>query len=688
MNCSVVNLSPLPRSHWGVLTVPRRRAKDLPAECTFQTVDGRQWRAVRGRSVGLKTVFRIHAHLEGNQRVDGQLLPHAHADATNKEAQAHKWVVDDVLEMIPRVGVPLIPGNFASIAWSDIVDLQVVSTSPAHTRFQLHQRLPMAGLHFSCWIDVLHNDPVATFRGRIVWSDRNDQANLKTFEHLVWKCGEYCSFDYARRYGISDPVGMGTDWVALLNAAPVTFCDGMALPVSGRILSFDSTAHPLGDPSDITDVDNLAFQNLCAAAFGPVLGVCHEWEHDWLAAGHLPRFQDAWRPRQQADTDWFNWTNQMQNQGGYFADRLFALSRMPGQTGNQPDFGATKGSSVVVAHDARLIWALQQGADGEALRGYTHFDQDGHVLQAEAHPAWVTWSRRTHWSTGVSTDRLGKSPQLPFPQGGYEGVDDEHCSQNYLAAHLALTDDPLHEDQLRFLLQTDRAAYRFRYPNNGSGPTRAQGRTAGSWAQLACVAADTDAAGFVDLLARRMLQSGTIDTMHVAGPMKTPCVQGPDPRKTIYGVDGLLARYTCVWEIGLYCIGFAQVVLRDRGNRSDVGQRALDLLLVCAETLAQFGFFQQGGQWFTVWDILWNGGEPPPGGMVNPSPHITSNPGAGDVGSWTFAGCVAAREFLPRENPHWARLNEYVLAITGGQEAGNRETAEWWAIAAAIAPTP
>lgn len=683
--CTIANVSPLPRQHWAVLTVPRARAESMPVECTFVLDDGRRWRAVRGRSVGLKTVFRVRAFLSGNQAVRGSLQAEKHPDAGL--FRAHPWVADDLVEMIPALGTPM--GNSLVPVWAQLDSVQEVDSSPAHKRFRLEQSLGFTGLRCTMWVDLLHDDPVAPFTGRVVWSDRHDVANLRQFQYLLMKCGEAMAFDFARRNGIQDPVPQGRDWVSMLNSGPINLGDGVALPLSGRILSFVSNEWPApADPADPFDPGNRGIADLMAAAQGPVLGVCHEWEDSWLAGRKRARFNDQAQdtPFNLAASEWANFRAMMTVPAGWFAERPFGLTRTPGQTGNQSDFGATKGTSAVVAMDPRAIYAMQYSAQGDCLRGYTHFEADGRPLSLEQHPSWVTWSRRTHWNGGVSPDRLGKDSMLPFPTGTYEGIDDEHASMNYVAAYCALADDPLLEDQVRHLLTTDRAGYRFRFPNNGAGVTRAQGRTTGMFAQLACVADDATAAGYANLLVRRFAQTANVPEMNGSAPMRVPAVGGPDPRKTIYDLQGNLTRYVCMWELGLFLVGHMQAI---RTGRTDIDiERARAVALIAAETMAQFGFFQQGGQWFTVWDIMWNGGEAPPGGLVHPSPHITSAAGAGDVGSWTFAGAVAARQLLPRENPHWARLNEYVLAITGGREAGSREAAEWWAIADAIVQAP
>jgi hypothetical protein len=678
MNLTIANLSPLRRRTWCVVSLPRARAATLPAECTFVTERGEQWRAVRGRTAGPRIVYRVRAELDGNEQVRGKLLAKQHPDAA--DFRLHPWVADDVAELLPTFGV----GAHGNVNWGLTTSITVVDESSAHKRFRVEQH-GVYGLLATFWVDLLHDDPVAAVTGRVVWSDRNDPSQARTFEQLFVRCGEAVAWDFAKRCGIADPVQHGRNWITLLNGTgPVTLGDGVGLALSGRILSFVSNAlpdHASSEPSDAFNDAQRSLGDLQAAAHGTVLGVCEEWDGQWLACGHLPRVAMEDLP-QAAESSFAMFRGLMQQTVGWFGDRPFGLSRTPGQTGNQSDFGATKGTFAVIANDPRHIYALQHAAHAELLRGYTHFDVDRQMLLAANHPLWVTWSGETHWHPNVSTDRLGKNPALPLPPGGWRGMDDEHRSQNGLAAYLALTDDPLLEDQLRFLLETDRASYRMRFPQFGTGATRAQGRTAGAWAQLALVADEATAQGFRELLVRRFESTEQAQQMRVAGPMKFPATGSPDARKQVYRPDGSLGPWCSFWELGLFLVGVVQAV---RGARGDAWvERARAVGVTTALTMARFGCFKQGEEWFTVGDMLWSNGEPPPGGLVHPSREIVADRHIGDVLSWTFAGCVAARELLPRESPEWAKLNEFITVRSGGQEATTIEGAEWWAVAGAI----
>lgn len=683
MRATLANLSPIPRTRWTVLTVPRTSATEaLPAECSFVLPDGRAFRAVRGRAVGQRIVFRVRAHLSGYEAVVGQLVGTRHGDAM-KAPHFHPWVYDDLLEMVPQIGVAAAGGGYGSTAWSQHVDLQVVDQSPAHTRFKLTQRVPQYGLYHHCWVDVCHLDPVAQFWSRVTWSDRQDPAQSRFFDHLIFKAGEFPSFDFGRRHGIQAPQPDGRGWAALLNSASTPLVDGAALPITGRLLSFFSDPAVAPPPPDAMDHDfNLSLQDLAAGAYGDVYGLCHEWDGNWLALGRVARFDAGVDVRAIAEQHWQQHLQLQELQAGWYADRPFGLGRMPGMTGKQEDFGGTKGTPAVVGGDPRLIHAMMYSAHGDLLRGYLHHEADGRMVRADQHQQWVTWSRRTHFHPAVSIDRLGKTSTAPIPSQLYEGVDDEHMSNNYLAAYASLADDPMLEDSLRYVLETDRASYRRRFPNNGWGATRAQGRTSGAWAQLAMVADADTARGFAELITHRLVSSSVIPTLQVPGPMRVLAVGGPDPRKPIFDTAGNLTSWTSMWELGLAMVGLQQAM---RAGHPDIDQiRGQQILTTLAETMARFAFFRQGETWRTVGDIMWNGGSPPPGGLTYPSPHVTSMERAPDVCSWTFAGVLVARDVLPTSHPLWASMNEYVLYITGGTEAKNLEAADWWAAARAI----
>jgi hypothetical protein len=308
----------------------------------------------------------------------------------------------------------------------------------------------------------------------------------------------------------------------------------------------------------------------------------------------------------------------------------------------------------------------------DLFRGVHHYEADGTPLKRDNHPDWITWSMGTHWHTGVSRDRLGKTGPQPSQSGtGWLGYDDQHRSQNNLAAYLALTDDPLMLNHVYHQTTVDEAAHRVRY--QGTGAARAQGRTNGTLAQLATVVPDDLRARIVQVVTRRMEPIINNPMLDVSGPMKVLSWMGPDARKPIYDENGNLAPTTSMWEHGLAAVGLYKVAKENLSSGLPGGHPGSVLRTVC-ETLLNFGFFFDGNNWHTVHDIWYRDGEAPPGGLFEASPHLTT--GHGGVGTWTFAGILVAREVLGGGHTD---LDNYIAWRTDNREASDRRTAEWWA---------
>jgi hypothetical protein len=673
MKATLTNLSPLPREHWAVVTFPRPLAASFGHECTFQTNDGQRWRAVRGRTVGMKTVYRIRAYMGGNQTVQGRLVNARHSNAG--DYQLHPWVTDDIGALLPSAGARVADVD----RWDrDHTSPFMIDSSPAHTRWALRRWIPELGVIFEWWADLLHNDPVIPCWGKIVWSNRMDPAVNKGFQFFAIKSGEFIALDFAQRNGaltpLKDPHGQ---WGAVLNSQMVVLNDGAGIPLSGNMLAYRSpslTDKP-ADPDDTQDLHVQGIANLHAGAHGPILGVCEEWDGHWLACGNVPRFRTGATPNSQAAWDAFV-ASQAQF-GGWFANRPIGIGKTPGQTGAQEDFGATKGTLAVSARDPRWIRIAQYALQSELFRGFNHYEVNGVPLDLARHPDWVTWSGVTHFHPGVSSDRLNKEASAAPPGTGWYGYDDEHRSQNNQAAYMMLTDDPLMEDQLKHLVTTDRASYRMRFPNFGGGAARAQGRTSGAWAQFLAVTDGPEKQHWINMVATRMNASLHLNpAINVAGPMKVLAWGNPDGRKQVY--DGAqLGRWTSFWEHGLAIVGIYNAVKQQPSNAN-----AKEILLRICRTLVRFAFFKHSGTWYTVADCLWNDGEAPPGEMTPTNRALAASPGTDSVNTWTFAGLLVAREVLAGElePARKAELDDYIQTITGGQEAGDQTTAEWWAI--------
>lgn len=669
---TLTNLSPLPRQHWGVVTFPE--AVVAPGvEKTLALADGRRFRMVRGATHGQRTVFRVYADLAGGEEVTGVVLDEPSGAAG--PFQLHPWTSDDIAALMPALGVRTQTGLVTHDYWTTSVqELTLVESSPAHQRWKLVRRIPEAGVTFTWWADLLHADPVLHVYGSVVWSDRTDPAPARQFSFLALRAGEVCVFDFAARQGISAPLydAVSRTWTRVLNLNPLTFQDGAGIALTGVMLSTPAAGAP--QPTNPGDLET-SRANLLAAEGGPVLGVCHEWDGDWLAGRHIPASPET---REQHDAEWAAFQALQATFGGWSADRGIGSAANPAQTGDQEDFGATKGTAAVVApSDPRAIMRLRYAMQGDMLRGLHLCDAAGLPLRAADHPQWVTWSQSTHWHPGVSPDRLGKVAS-PVPVGtGWNGYDDQHRSHNNLAAYVALSDDPVAEALVAAMGQIDLAAYAVRYPS-WFDSARAQGRTPQALAQLLAVVSPATGAPLRESLIVRLAAITGHETLRVPGPMKVLAWGEPDIRKDVFRPDGTRGPWVSLWEHALALVGL-------KATANVCADPALEQTLrIVAETLATFGAFQHEGVWWTVGDILWSGGDAPAEGLSPTSRAVVAAADIEDVRSWVFAGMLAAREILGPTHALRAKLDEYVHAMGGDRPPRDRRQAEWWATAAPV----
>lgn len=674
MRATLVNVSSRTRRHWAQVTFPRQAASGFGAECTFLCDDGRRFRAVRGRNRGLgATVYRIRCLMDSGEWLHGALVNKTHADAST--LRGHRWTTDDVPALVPDIGV-LTEGNVLTWSQQAPSTLQIVDQSAAHARWFLRKPIAGTGLIFEWWGDILHEDPVIHAWGKLVWSDRNDPRNNRLFPGFVMKSGEYFYLDFGRRHGAGAPVrDQQKQWQFVLGTN-LSLNDGAGLPLSGRMLSFvgpaiESQIDATVDLADMANDDALDFSSLMAGAEGPIVGICHEWDGSWCAALNVPRFNNHAQAKAAADSMWASFAASNEVPVGWFGSRPVGIGRTPGQTGGQEDFGATKGTGTVSLLDPRHILRYQYSVYTDLFRGFMHYE-GGVPLRLQDHPQWVTWSGSTHWHTGVSPDRLGKEVLAFTPGSGYYGYDDEHRSQNNLAAYMALTDDPLVDDILVHQTTTDLASYRMRFPNNGGGAARAQGRTIGAWANFAVLTDGALRDNQLRLVAETVRKMKTSPIFSATRGVPVLAYHNPDGRKPIYDAAGSLLPTWCLWEHGLAMVGLYNA---HKAAPGDADLREMTLRL--ARTMAQWGCFESADGWWLIGDMWYNDGQPIPDALSKT--NTKHNYGRGDVCTWTFAGVLAAAEILPDGDPLRAKARACVASITQGLEASNATEAEWWA---------
>jgi hypothetical protein len=156
------------------------------------------------------------------------------------------------------------------------------------------------------------------------------------------------------------------------------------------------------------------------------------------------------------------------------ADQHLGLEPNGNQTGSQGDFGVCGGLGAF-AHPAFLMPMIHSALQEARRTGYWR-EADGSIVDPGAHPNHVTWDGYTHFSSSVSSDRLGKTGA---PTTNYKGPDREHWSINNLASAALLTDSPLLKrllDRNATLVLSGETLDR-RLSTSGAGAPRGIGRT-------------------------------------------------------------------------------------------------------------------------------------------------------------------------------------------------------------------
>jgi len=653
MIATIENLSPLPRTHWCTLTVPAADATGFAGECTFVTPQGR-WRAVRGRAMGAWVAFHVRADLQGNDKVEGQLVAEPHPDA--KPFAMHPWVGDDVLKLVPALGLQA----GGHVSWSQMVDWRLVENNSAVQRWWI--KAVVDGFILEWWADVWSDDPVMDVYGKVVWSDRRDSRWNTTVEGALLRSGEMLSLDFATRHGmISGAKDYRGDYITILGIN-LSFVDGSGLPISGAMLCFKDAPDLLTDAQVAEGIRNI---EAAAMSRGPVLGIAEHDNGHWLAHRNVANvFPSALDAAERAA--WNAFHNSLQVTAGWYAQRPIGCSQTPAQTGSQEDFGSTKGTLAIAQMSPRQIYRMRYAVQAELFRGVHHYE-DNLPLNPARHPNWVTWSGVTHYALSVSPDRLGKeAPRSPAT--GWTGYDDQHRSQNNLAAYLMLQDDPLMHNHLEHQLTVDQRCYRRVFPNNGADSARGQGRPIHAWANFLAV---TENQAWAVLMQAQATQSEH-EMMRLGNGSKMRVLSwiSPDGRVPVM-VDGVLAPSVSLWEHSLALVGFSAAQKR---MLNPAIERIMDYI---STLLLDYALLKDFSGETLVTSIAWDDGHDVVGGFVRGNSALLLDNGSG-VGLWIRAALRVACERMRGKHPRVLEVSSY-LQRTIHEPDSNLGYAEWWA---------
>jgi hypothetical protein len=359
-----------------------------------------------------------------------------------------------------------------------------------------------------------------------------------------------------------------------------------------------------------------------SGAFGP-FGVVPE-PPPWLAGNGL---REHLALRHRAYT-------QARPQPDPFAVAPLGLAKQAGQTGDQYDFGIVKLSAVAHSGLPSMLLETEASVLQEACRPVHFYAADGHPIDPAAHPQWVVWSGRTHWSAEVSPDRLGKPTPAPrFETHGWTGKDRQHWSSNHLGAFALLTGSHWARAELaneaRLFLAGETIDPKL--STSGAGAPRGAGRTlqAAAWAYLATG----------DERLRQRIHD-RLDQVHLPAwstrdlpetQVRPFATNRPDPRM----LDGKTV-YWNPWQDALAAVGFAaayEVTANDSARQLAEGL-ALNVL--------RHGWQLDDQHCRVALAMRWQDGEPiPPSRFADPS--AVQWPDSAGFAHWALPAVEIAR---------------------------------------------
>lgn len=700
----LTNPAPLRRREWTPIAVPQGVLSST--RLVFVTDRGLLLRALRSEQVGTHSdIYRVFAPYGGFQTLSGEFATLSEPPPDDP-FKAHPWVVDNMEKLIPKLELRLRNGSGALVTYRSNEPFDALAVEIANdcmVRWSFVSRLGNSGFVAEGSVSFYDNSPVADVRVAVVWSDRNNPAHDMQIEGLFFLTGEPVVFDFAVRTGMSPlPVNTGQYWATLV-CGPISFIDGSGLPLIGRMLclpespeslpSYDPLTYNSNDPGANVAQD---IETLLASVHAPTYGLCGPgtWNGKLLAHRNQPRIG---RPFEQVEfmataalDSFFNET--LTAAGQFYDARPIGIGKTPGQTGDQQDFGSQKGWEAIVAIEPRWLHLALFSVTSDFFRGFMHYEANGTRLNPLQHPSWTTWGSRTHYSTSVSPDRLGKGP-APWGAGestGWWGYDEEHRSQNNLAVLYALTGDPL----LRYIIEhhstTDIAGVRHKL-EFGTGAPRAIGRQVHCWANFIRLFPDGSPVGqrfraLIDRMAFLTMRDWLGDKF--SGPVDI-ISDRTDPRMGITHDGVVLPAWSC-WEHGLFAVG-AYAAWKETKD-----PRWLTLVRRVCRTIVRYATFRDEQGWTFVSTCHWpkpgvgptgvEEGQPMPAQYYSRTSRLVT-PEVGGVSTWTQNAVLIFIETHEANDPDMARAQEIASVFTPSNPQDPR-SAEWEACVRSVPPVP
>lgn len=572
-----VNRSGLRRQEWGLVTIPFpqgvwtsgksfRAAGGLPSEVRHFGAtwpDGSIRQAQFAVKLDLAPLSENVVTFEEGPEAPGvfQLSPWVRAGLQN-------------FDLHFEVGVPNV-----GICYSRLKTARLELDGQARKVAYLCGDVPGTDLVFDIWLTFFQDQDNVGIETRITSSNPASQNWHQDVDFVTLYCtgAQPWLRGAARRGATYGPSSAnGPNAVRLLG--PTFFFDGQAQEWWGELFFLHPTTYNADELRRLETAISAASEPLygCAdgwkttGAYGPFgrLGDLPPWITDSARALTLARRRA-----------YLNYAAQV---GDPWDDLPLGLLAAASNAGDQPDFGVGKLQDIYWSGLPDGIEEARLNAGEEACRPVHHRELDGSPVRVANHPNWTAWNGRTHFSTTISPDRLGKPWPEPWPDAhGWTGRDNQHWSSLTLANTYLLTGswalkmELEHEVELYLASQTV-PSQKPGWSTNILDTPRAVGRTLLSMSWNFICTGRTDLRDRVAARLREVLVPQWVGG-GVTGPVRPVTIATPDPRI-------LPVEYWTPWEDSLAITGL-EAAYRLTGE-----QAARNVAVLCAKNIITYGW--------------------------------------------------------------------------------------------------
>jgi len=647
--------------------------------------DGRVFQvALRGRELF------INSDMKPGESLTLECLP---STIEKLPFQFSDWVIDELQKLIPTFNLKTTDGNnYESLPlefWSGVgakpqAYYTLEQDLDVRKRFFFHTRIPRAPMTIEGWLDLYSNQDIVPIIIRASYGDISSKAVLnENFGSLSMYTGEKVTIDFRKAKGLHDPIWRDDKrvWETEL-ASPRLWWKARVVECFGALHCmppYDQLKDWFGKPEFINRINNLKSREEA-----PVLGIANVWDGQWLAFGKTPEIPTNGANELQRNL--FSLLKRLNNYGDEYDKRDYAQPPNSGQTGSQPDFGASRGEMAVSMLQPWALWDYRHSVQAWMLRPYAHKSPNGEAVQAKDHPKTLLWNLAIDDRFG--SDFLGFPIPVPYNEF-WTGSDNQHRSDNLLFAVYALTRDPSVLATIKDLVQCSLMELKtyeiYGRPKGSISSPRGWGRPLISMAHMLSLGFN-EVAPLVSEIVDVMYEGASLNFIPTDDLEHTVKTLSNDGFK--YGwndINGNPIRAWVCWEEAIAVMGL-WAVYTATGN-----QKARDLALQVARTITKHAFFKENNAWYACYAVRWN--QDDPGMPLDSSCYkLMANPEDNKdvfvygMQRWMIPALRILYDVLPVTDPDSKRAME-IMSFFGIRPTTFEDSA-WWAVNMGPIPKP